>query len=271
MSGSGGRSSDAQVRARRKHLLEIVLERGEAEIRSLAVELGVSAMTAHRDVGALVRDQLLIKDRGLVRAPSALLVQTSAAFRLRASPDVKHAVADAALPLVRAAGTVLADDSTSCLPLLEGLAELGNPVTLVTNYLRVARSLGGYDNVAVHLLGGRYVPELDAVFGPPTVDAIRGWHADVAVFSNPAVSGGRLYHMLDDSARVKRAMIASASTRILLLDYTKLGRTAPHVVADANEIDIVVVDEHADATQLAALTDAGARVVVAPLARDHAV
>ena len=264
MSG-GGRSSDASVRARRQKLLELVLERGDVAVRDLAAELGVSAMTAHRDVDALAREQLLLKDRGRAAAPSTLLVQTSAAFRLRAAQDVKTAVAAAALPVLAGAGTVLVDDSTSGLPLLELLGRSGARAAVVTNYLRAAQVAAAAGDLAVHVLGGHYVPELDAVFGPATTEGVARWRADVAVLSNPAVSHGRLHHILPDSAAVKRAMMAAAATTVVLLDSTKLGRSAPHVVCGYADVDVVVVDEHAPAEEVDALRAAGVRVVLAPV------
>ena len=264
---NGGRSSDASVKARRQLLLERVLERGDAAIRDLAAELGVSVMTAHRDVDALAREQLLLKDRGRVAAPSTLLVQTSATFRLRAAQEVKAAVAAAALPVLAGAQTVLLDDSTSGLPLLQLLAACAAPTTVVTNYLRAAQAAAGSQDLQVHLLGGRYVPELDAVFGPETVEAIGRWRADVSVLSNPALSHGKLYHMLPDSTAVKRAMLSAATTTVLLLDSTKLGRSAPHVVCDYSDIDVVVLDEHAPSQEVEALRSAGVRVILAPVAQ----
>ena len=261
---NGGRSSDASVKARRQQLLELVLQRGDASIRELADELGVSVMTAHRDADALAGEQLLHKDRGRVSAPSTLLVQTSAAFRLRAAQAIKEAVAAAAISVLAGASTILLDDSTSGLPLLPLLAEAPQHVTVVTNYLRAAQAVGGAGSIDVHLLGGRYVPELDAVFGAATVEAISRWRADVSVFSNPALSHGRLFHMLQDSAQVKKAMLAAASTKVLLLDSSKLGRTAPHVVCDYRDIDVVIVDDRAAPQEVELLQAQGVQVILVP-------
>jgi DeoR/GlpR family transcriptional regulator of sugar metabolism len=258
----GGRSSAASVQARRDAVLELVLERRRVAILELAERFGVSPMTAHRDLDTLSASGFLTKQRGVAVAPSDLHVQTSAAFRRRAAVELKQAVALAALPLVGRPTTIMVDDSTSVLPLVRLLGERASgPVQVVTNYLEVARAAGDYAALSSHLLGGDYVPDLDATFGEGCVEAVGHWHVDLAVLSVPAVRSGHCYHSLPASAAVKRAMLKVADRRMLLLDRTKLDRTAPHLLCGVGEFDVVVVDDLADADELAAFHAVGVEVV----------
>lgn len=256
-----GRSSDADVRSRRELVLQRVLELGQIEIRALADELDVSLMTMHRDLDALTTDGLILKERGRAIAPPALLVQTSARFRLRTSQAVKQSLAEAAMSYVRDATTVFVDDSTSCIPVLERLTGR-EPRAVVTNYLRAARTAAGVPGVTAHLLDGRYDPELDAVFGASTVEAVRRWHADVAVLGAPAVKSGRIYHPLADSLALKKSMMDNADRRVLLVDHTKFGHTAANVLGSAADIDLIVTDSGTPASEVDALRHAGAEVIV---------
>ncbi|MGA8115298.1 MAG: DeoR/GlpR family DNA-binding transcription regulator [Actinocatenispora sp.] len=265
MSGSG-RRSDASVQARRETILDRVLSTGRAEIRELADQFEVSVMTMHRDLDALVADGLVAKQRGWAEAPPAVLVQTSARFRLRTGQDMKRALADAAARHLTDAGTVLLDDSTSCLGLIDGLGGT-RPVTVVTNYLRAARDAGARPGVRVHLLPGEYRPDLDAVFGLGTVDGFRSWRADVAAFSVPAVTGGQMFHPLPDSLALKEAMTGAAARRVLLIDHTKFGHTAAHVFAPLTESDVVIVDDATPAAEIRALRGFTRHVEVVPVPR----
>jgi len=254
------------VQARRDAILELVLERREVTITELAGSFGISAMTAHRDLDALSASGFLTKRRGVAVAPSDLHVQTSAAFRRRAAVQLKQAVARAAVPLLGEPRTVLVDDSTSVLPLVRLLGEGAiEPVRLVTNYVEVARVAGGYSGLSTHLLGGDYVADLDATFGEDCVAALGRWHADVAVISVPAVRAGQCYHSLSASAALKRAILKAADRRVLLLDHTKLHRTAPHLLGGVGEFDVVVVDELADPEELDGIRAVGVDVVTVPV------
>lgn len=248
-----GRSSDALVADRRERMLQVVLEGHEVPIAELASTFDVSVMTVHRDLDSLVDAGLLRKSRGRAVAPSGEELQTSARFRLRAAHQVKEAIAGKAARVVEGARTVLVDDSTSVLPVLRILASsLGSELTVVTNYLQAVREVMDA-GVQVHLLGGDLVPELDATFGPSTVEAVRGWHADAAIMGNPAVKGGELFHPLQGSVALKRAMLAQADQRVLVIDHTKLGHTAPQRWATGADFTDVVLDAGADARELESL------------------
>jgi DeoR/GlpR family transcriptional regulator of sugar metabolism len=263
----GTRSSEASVEARREQILEQVLEEGQIGIGELARRYGVSEMTVHRDLDALSGAGFLTKERGRAVAPPALRVQTSAVFRLRAGAHLKEAVARAALALVGEPRTVLVDDSTSVLPLLRMLGDAGGgPLTVVSNYLEVMRRSAAYPTIDAHLLGGDYAPDLDATFGPVTVEAIARSRVDVTVFSVPAVRQGRCYHSLERSAALKQAALAAADRSILLLDHTKTPRTGPHLICDIGRFDAVVVDDEADPAEIRAMRAAGTHVELVPAA-----
>jgi DeoR/GlpR family transcriptional regulator of sugar metabolism len=113
-------------------------------------------------------------------------------------------------------------------------------------------------------LPGEYRPDLDAVFGLSTVEAVGFWRADVAALSVPAVAGGRMFHPLAESVALKRAMTQAATRRLLLVDHTKFGHTAAHVFGSVRDSDVVIVDSAAPDEEVAALRDIGAEVRVVP-------
>lgn len=259
----GGRASDAAVLARRERVLESVLATGGRGIAELAHDFSVSKMTMHRDLDALEDAGYLRKVRGRAEAPSELTVETSAVFRLRAATEVKDAVARGALDLVEGARTVFVDDSTSALPLLRALAaRAGEPLTVVTNYLQVLREVAAAPHVRVQLLGGAYEPHLDATFGPDAVEALRRTQVDVTVVSSPAVHRGVCYHALEPSAELKQAALEVADRSVVLLDHSKLGRTAPYTFGPVPTGTHVVVDDSAAPAEVDALRAAGADVRV---------
>ncbi|HEU4948084.1 MAG TPA: DeoR/GlpR family DNA-binding transcription regulator [Kribbella sp.] len=261
-----GRTSDALVQARREAVLEIVLDRGEVGISELADEFGISEMTVHRDLDALHRDGFLTKDRGRAVAPSAVRVETSALFRLRAAKKVKEAIARGAVARLAGVRTLLVDDSTSVLPLLPLVAAAATePVTVVTNSLLVIRAAAKLPGLEPHLLGGSYDHDLEATFGTACTDSIARWRAEVAVVSVPALRDGQCFHMLPSSAAVKRAMFAAAAERLLLIDHTKVGRTAPHLLCDVEAFSWVVLDDGVDPAEIFTLQSRGVAVDVVPI------
>ena len=134
----------------------------------------------------------------------------------------------------------------------------------MTNYLEAVRQASRIPGLRTHLLGGDYVPDLDATFGATTLQALGLCRVDVAVVSVPAVKDAACYHALADSAALKSCALAVADRSILLLDHTKLGRTGPYRMFDVGRFDAVVTDSDADPAEVAAMRAGGADVVVVP-------
>ena len=256
------RPPDAVVAARRDRIMERVGAAGEVSIAELADELGVSLMTVHRDLDVLASRSLLRKLRGRAAALHPMEAELGIQFRRRANLVEKDAIATAAAELVPPGSTILMDDSTSCLPLVAKLVDR-TPVTVITNFLQLARVAGTGANVGVIMLGGRYAVDFDAVFGHDVYQALRYVHAAYYFGSAPAITAGTLYHPTPDSANVKRAMLEASAHHVLLADHTKFGRTAPFIFAHARDYDVLITDAHTPVEELDAWRRDDVRVTVA--------
>jgi DeoR/GlpR family transcriptional regulator of sugar metabolism len=87
---------------------------------------------------------------------------------------------------------------------------------------------------------------------------------DAVFVSTSAVDGQLAFHQEQRIVSVKRAMLEIATKRYLLLDHTKLGKTALHTIAPMTDFDLVIVDEDTPDEALRDLTRNGVRYVVAP-------
>ena len=73
------------------------------------------------------------------------------------------------------------------------------------------------------------------------------------------------FHPSRSEAETKRAFMASAELRVLMVDHHKFTRRAVHRVSSLLDFDAVVVDAGIDEEELHALREDGVQVVVAPL------
>lgn len=256
---AGTRQPDSVVRDRRERTLAVIREHGEIRIEHLAAEFGVSPMTTRRDVEWLVSRGLVRQSRGWVSSAPSVLVEIAANYRMQARVSVKAELAARASRELSQGLTIMVDDSTSCLPLVRSLGAV-TPVTLVTNFLAAGREAGAIEGVDVILVGGPYRGDLDACLGSDVSERLRGMHADLALLSTPALADGTLYHPINESAAVKRAMLSASSRHILIADATKYGRTAPFAFGEAEDFDLLVTESAVPGAELEAFTNAGVRV-----------
>jgi DeoR/GlpR family transcriptional regulator of sugar metabolism len=257
--GGGGRAA-----RRRERVAALVVERGSVTIDSLVDELAVSRMTVHRDLDDLEEQGILRKVRGGATAERSTVFESNVGFRLRTAVREKQAVARVAVELVTPGQAIMLDESTTMLPLVDALGQVG-PLTVISNFVEVQRRLAGQRSIAFIGLGGDYVAHSDAFHGLLCEQAIRALHADVAFLSTSALDAVYLYHQEAVVVATKRAMLDAARRKVLLVDSGKLDGGALYRVDPIARFDQVIVDAGATPAQLRALGDTGVEIVVAPL------
>ncbi|KAA9149092.1 DeoR/GlpR transcriptional regulator [Amycolatopsis acidicola] len=219
-----------------------VVGKGSASAAELVDITGVSLMTVHRDLDSLVRRGLLRKFRGGVSAQPSSVFESSSEYRLHANVEAKKAIAATAAEHVEPGMSILLDDSTTALE-LAGMLHQITPLTVATNYLRTIRLLKDVADVRLIGLGGDYSPTHDSFLGMPCLEAVEQLTVDLAFVSTAAMTPDMTYHQEPEIVLVKRAMLASAERRMLLMDSSKVGRSALHQLAPIGEFDHLIVDE----------------------------
>ncbi|SEF18284.1 DeoR/GlpR family DNA-binding transcription regulator [Jiangella alba] len=249
---------------RQDRIADHVLREGSVTASQLAETFSVSLMTVHRDLDELERQGVVRKFHGGVSAQPSSVFESNVAYRLRTARAEKAAIARFARTLIEPGMAVMLDDSTTTLGVAELLTDAA-PLTVITNFLQVINAMSRADRVRLISLGGEYYPTHDSFLGVPCIEAIESLRADVLLTSTSAASGGLTYHQEQEIVLVKRAMMRSATRKVLLMDHTKLGGTALHQLAPLTDFDDVVVDGGTPADVVRALRDRRVNVHVAPL------
>ncbi len=258
------------AQTRREWIVERLLADGSVTIVEVVEAFDVSRMTVHRDLDELVAEGLARKVRGGATALPSTLYESDVRFRIAQSTEAKRALCAAAARWLEPGAAVLLDDATTTLPLLDHLADVG-PCTIVTNFREALGRLAqaGSSDVEIIALGGRYHPTADSYTGPMCAAQLQAIHADLYITSTTAVGDGAAWHPDADVAAVKRAMLGAATTSLLLLDRSKLGRRGLHRVADLARFDAVIVEAGTPDDTVDRLDAAGVTVHLAPALDDE--
>lgn len=229
------------VAQRRRLLLDYVIKSGSAQVDDLAARFAVSRMTVHRDLDALAEQGMVRKVHGGVTTRASSLIESNFLLRSRLAEPEKRALGRAAAALVEAGQSLILDDSTTAATMTPYLAAY-QPLTVITNGLAVVERLRATPGVAVICLGGNYNPRFNAFFGLLCEQAIAALRANILFMSSSSVLGNAAYHQEQDVVKTKRALMAIAERRILLLDSRKFGLSALYHLADLSEFDLVLTD-----------------------------
>lgn len=247
-------------RQRQSRIAALVHEQGPQHVDELAADLDVSPMTVYRDLSVLQRSGVLQRSHGLVTAVRSSLNESTSKFRMTQNTEAKEALAAAARRFVTRGSSVMLDDSTTDVWVMRAIAHI-TPLTVVTPSQAVAREAEGRPGITLFVAGGVYHEWADAFYGPTTTSVLSAMRADVCIMSATGVSDGVVYHPDEQVVQVKRALLAGATRRILLLDRTKFDRVALHVVGRVDEFDTVVVGPGTGEKHRQMLRDSGVEVI----------
>ena len=240
---------------RQERIAELVLKQPFIAAKDLAERFDVSLMTIHRDLDELEAHGVLRKVRGGATPQASSLFESNVRYRLTVASEEKQALARAALVQIEPGQAVLIDESTTGLALAR-LVPARVPLTVITDSLSVMQELRSVRDIKLIVLGGDYWPRHEAFCGLACEAAVSALRADILFMSSTAISGGVAYQPDQDMAIAKRAMIAAAARRVLLVDHSKFGRVALHRLAPLTAFDLVMTDDGIDDAGLRQLQEA---------------
>lgn len=247
-----GTARRAALDERQDEIAAQIMSAGTTTAAELAEHFGVSLVTMHRDLDALARRGMVRRFHGGVTAQPSSVFESNVTYRLALAAAEKQQIAAAAAPLIEPGMSVLLDDSTTTLALLDQLVDV-RPLTIITNFLPIIRTVVEWSEIDLVALGGVYNSTHDSFLGAPCVEAAAALRADIGFFSFAGVADGAVYHPEPEVVVVKRALMEIAKRRVLLVDHSKIGRTALHRAATIDAFEQVVTDAGADRAALADL------------------
>ncbi|WP_052462247.1 DeoR/GlpR family DNA-binding transcription regulator [Nigerium massiliense] len=250
---------------RQNRMAALIFQRGTIRVDALQEITGVSPMTLYRDLAELESRHVIHRSRGEVSAAASSLSETPFHFRLGQEVGAKTQLADLAATLVQRGDSLLVDDSTSAHFVLEKALGVGQ-LTVVTNCQGPASLVATQPNAELILLGGRYLRQLQAFYGPAANQALDGIRVDIAVTGAAAIENGIVLHPYEDVATFKRRVLGRTRRSVLVVTRSKFTRRALYEVCTLSDFDVVVTDLPADDPQLDAARDAGVHVITPPAA-----
>jgi len=241
------------LQERHRWLAETVRKRGSLSVAEAARALKVTRMTVYRDLSDLDAQGVLRKVYGgavPVQRPgesNGLWGQSFDERRPRET-DKKAAIARHLARLLTGSHTLVLDASSTVHALareLQGLED-SRSLYVVTGGVPLfheVMGLGGRIRVALH--GGEPHARTGSLVGPLALASLKVMRFDWAVLSAVGLmeDEGAVYDSTPEEAEIKRAYMAQARRKVLALDSSKLGHSAPYRLADLNEFDAWVNED----------------------------
>ena len=237
-------------------------------ISKLAETFGVTTETVRRDIDELSQKGLVYRTYGGATVTS-MGSEPTIDIRASVNREERERIARRAVSLVEGDEVLMIDSGSTTMPFAIRLAvaipeKFSVKLTVVTNSLGIARSLGTNASIRTVLCPGDYDPHEAGVFGPETLDFLRRFRANWAVIGAGGITTEGITDVNSNSSWVKRVMLERSERSLLLVDHSKFDTTHLEVVCTLGRLTNLVTDLKPGREMSAALREANVEVHVAP-------
>ena len=253
------------IPAERHHRIQAMLEqRRVASIADLSDLLGVSEATIRRDLETLEARGLLERTHGGAILTRRLPTEPFYAQSASVHPAEKRLIGAAAAALVGDGDTLFINSGTTTTEVMRHLAARSEltRATIITTNISGALDLR-HPGLEVHLLGGRFRPQSNAVVGEAALRALQQVYADKCFLGVDGFSlrCGLTTPVLAE-AEIARLMLArTRGTVIIVADSSKWGVVSNYEIGAIDHARVLVSDEALPAEAAAGLAGRGLHVV----------
>jgi len=247
---------------RQTGILEIARQEGRVVVEDLAQRFDVTLQTIRRDLTELAEAGHLDRVHGGA-VPRTGVSNIGYEARRRMNEAAKTAIARACAAAIPDNSSMILNLGTTTEAVARELIHHRN-ITVVTNNMNVANILVANSSCEIMVAGGALRRSDGGLVGELTTQFIEQFKVDLAIIGTSALDqDGDLLDFDLAEVRVSRAIIRQARQSFLVMDHTKLGRSAPARIASLTELDAVFTDQPLPDNLMDACADWGTRVVVA--------
>ena len=231
-------------------------------ISTLAEQFGVTTETIRRDIDALTEKGLVSRTYGGA-ASTSLTAEPNLSQRRSRNIAERQRIAQLAVSLIEPGDVLMIDSGSTTYQFARALAAYPVELTVLTNCLPVAQSLGGLTGFRVMLCPGTYSETENSVYGQETTAFLNRFHANKAIIGAGGITDTNVTDADAEASWVKRKMIEQSKRTLLLLDHSKFGNRMFENVCLLSDIEDIIVDRGPPEPIMRALRSAPVHVYVA--------
>ncbi len=229
------------VAARRERIVELVRQAGYLPIEALVQQCRVTPQTIRVDLNALAEQGALVRHHGGAAMPSSV-TNTDYETRRGEHSDAKAKLAQAVQAMVPDRSSVFLSLGTTMLAVARALRQRKG-LKIITHHLEAAQLLARQPDFEVVVLGGHLDARNFGITGPQTQAMLAQYRPDFCLFSAGALDAqGQVLEYHESEAALVQLALARARNRILVVDHSKLTRSAAVLLTTVDSLDAVVSD-----------------------------
>lgn len=248
---------------RRQKIYELLKEDGSAKVIKLAKIFKVTEVTIRQDLEKLEADGLISREHGGAFLKSITDNVRSFTLLNTDNMDQKMAIGIKAASFIETGDTIILDSGSTTTEIAKNI--LGKKgITVITNALNIALTVGANPGLDVIVTGGEFKPPTLSLTGQKAADFFTNIHADKLFLATAGISlrSGLTYPSISD-IMAKKAMIEAADVTYLVADSTKIGKNSLASLGALSLIDYIITDAGIDPRYLELFKENDVEVIIA--------
>lgn len=230
------------IPAERKEAIKALLrQKRSVTVAELSSQLQVSTETIRRDLSALEREGFLEKNHGGATLRNRVINSLPKQILSTLLLENKRSMAQEAAKFVQPGDCIFLDSSTTVFEMCSFLQDM--PLTVVSAALDVIMFFSAHKNIDIVCPGGNFDRHTNSFRSVETLTFFQSHNFDKAFISCRSIN---LQNGLCDSneitAEFHRQMITASTATFLLMDHTKLNKSAFVYTCPLSKISTLIVD-----------------------------
>ena len=236
-------------RERADRVLRLLRENGSISVKELCTAVGVSQITARRDLKDLEDLGLLRRTTGGAVLLEPLLYEPfrhDSTFheQLERNAAEKRRIGLAAAEMVRDGETIGCTAGTTTTEVIRCLHHRTDlKLKLVTNAVNIAMEMGQLKHLDVFLTGGHMRGDWFSLAGGDAIRTVRQYYVDTAFIGVNVIDPNQgLTCFNPDEAALNAVLVEQAKRRIVVADHSKLQVVATHQICPVEAVHLLITD-----------------------------
>ncbi|SEO02063.1 transcriptional regulator, DeoR family [Amphibacillus marinus] len=228
---------------RKDQILSLLKKHKKMENSDLQKELFCSLSTLRRELLLLEKEGLIRRYRGGVVLEVEKNHVISTRYREHVMIREKEYIAEIASTFIGPGMSLFIDSSSTAKSLVPYLAKLPNSV-IITNGLQIAYELLQVcqQDTKIYMIGGEAIKDAESVVGDYGNSFLELFHIDLCILSSTGIDLTGIYEANFAQALFKKKVMNLAKQSLLLVDYTKFGKSHAYKFSDWSSFESVITD-----------------------------
>lgn len=248
---------------RRNELRQILLARKNITVSEMAKHFNVSTETIRRDFDVLSNEGFLEKSYGGATLKTRVTYQASQQVKSGIMLENKQRIVKKAASFIHPNDCIFLDHSTTVFEICKEIENL--PLTVMTNSLYVLYYFSNSSHIKLVCPGGHFDTNTQGFFGLDLLDYLSCHYLDKAFISCRSLDiESGLCDATEQTAALRRSIIAQSSATYLLADHSKFDKRAFIHVANIEALECIITDSILPHKWSSFLKNKGVRFIESP-------